>query len=53
MAAEISRVTGVEADLIKGAGGIFDVVVDGTKIFSKFDTYRFPRDGEVAELLKK
>lgn len=47
----------VTAELIPGSGGIFDVVLDGEKIFSKFQTGRFPTHEEilaqVAQKLKK
>lgn len=51
MSAEIKATTGVEALLIKGRGGIFDVKKDGVEIFSKFKLGRFPEDGEIAALL--
>ena len=51
MSAEIKSVTGVDAELIPGRGGIFDVKKDGVLIFSKFELGRFPSDGEIAELL--
>ena len=51
MAAEISEKFGQEAELIEGDKGIFDVVVDGQMIFSKFDVDRFPEDGEIEGLL--
>ena len=42
---------GVEAELIRGGNGVFDVVVDGRRIFSKDAAGRFPEDEEVlAEL---
>lgn len=34
---------------MKGAGGIFEVVLDGRTIFSKHETGRFPEPGEVLE----
>jgi len=37
--------------LIPGSGGVFDVVVDGKMLFSKFDTYRFPQPGEIVEFI--
>ncbi|MEP0847300.1 MAG: SelT/SelW/SelH family protein [Phycisphaerae bacterium] len=52
LAAEIKSACGVEPELIKGAGGVFDVVVDGKRIFSKHDEGRFPEDGEVLRKLK-
>jgi selT/selW/selH-like putative selenoprotein len=41
----------VTAKLDRSSGGIFDVVVDGDLVFSKFETGRFPADGEVLEML--
>jgi len=38
---------------VRGSGGVFDVVVDGIKVYSKHDTGRFPEPGEVAGLLGK
>lgn len=51
MSAEIKDATGVEATLIKGGGGIFDVVVDGTTVFSRKESGRFPDVGEIAQLI--
>ena len=51
MAAAIKRETGVESELICGAGGVFDVVVDGERIFSKRESNRFPEAGEILERL--
>lgn len=47
MAAEIKKAKGVDAELIAGGGGIFDVVVDGTRIYSKHETGRFPDTNEI------
>ena len=44
---------GVDAEIIRGKGGVYDVVVDGKLVFSKHATGRFPEDGEVLKLLKK
>lgn len=41
-----------EAKLVPGSNGIFDVIVDGELIFSKFKTGRFPNPGEVAKKIK-
>ena len=41
----------VESELIAGGGGIFDVIVDGKKVYSKFETGRFPEPGEVVGLI--
>jgi selT/selW/selH-like putative selenoprotein len=42
----------VDAELIAGGNGIFDVVVDGKLIFSKFKVGRFPRNEEIIALLR-
>jgi selenoprotein W-related protein len=42
----------VDAKLVRGSGGIFDVVVDGKKVFSKHQAGRFPEPGEVVALLR-
>jgi len=44
---------GVDAEIIKGSHGVFDVRVDGKVVYSKDTTGRFPERGEVAGLLKK
>jgi len=51
LADAIKSKTGVEAELIKGSGGIFDVVVDGKLIFSKHKTGRFPESEEILSQL--
>ncbi len=53
MAAELLAACGAKANLIPGSNGIFDVIVDGALLFSKFDTGRFPQPGEVAGKLKQ
>ncbi len=47
MAAELREGLGVKGKLIKGSGGVFDVTVDGTLVYSKSETGRFPDPGEV------
>jgi selenoprotein W-related protein len=42
---------GVDAELIEGSGGVFDVVADGVNIFSKHDTGRFPDEQEIIDKL--
>ena len=41
----------VDVTLTPGGGGIFDVVVDGQKIYSKHETGRFPTYGEVPKAI--
>ena len=43
---------GAEVELIPGSGGVFTVRVDGKQIYSKHETGRFPRDGEIVGLLR-
>jgi selenoprotein W-related protein len=43
----------VQATLIAGGGGIFDVVVDGDRIYSKHETGSFPEDDEIVQVLRE
>ena len=43
--------TGFDSELIASGGGVFEIMVDGKKVFSKKTLGRFPRDGEVVELI--
>ena len=52
MAAELKKQLGVDSVLIAGGGGVFDVTVDGTLVFSKKSVGRFPEAGEIAGVLK-
>jgi predicted nicotinamide N-methyase len=51
LAAEIKEKFGIESELIEGDKGVFDVVVDGDLVFSKFELDRFPEDGEIEAIL--
>jgi selT/selW/selH-like putative selenoprotein len=53
LAAEIKKELGVEPKLIRGGGGIFDVMVENKKIFSKHDEGRFPEEKEILAQLRK
>jgi selenoprotein W-related protein len=50
LAASIKKARGVDVELVKGSGGIFDVYEGAALIFSKHETHRFP---EADELLSK
>ncbi|MCY4662975.1 MAG: Rdx family protein [Acidobacteria bacterium] len=52
LAAEIKQAFGVESELVEGANGIFDVVVDGATVFSKHAEQRFPEPGEIVDALR-
>jgi len=51
LADELKEKCNLEAELIGGSKGIFDVVVDGKVVFSKFKTGRFPHPGEIAGMI--
>lgn len=53
LAAKISEELGIEAVLNKGVAGVFDVIADGTVVFSKLEEQRFPQDTEIIEALKQ
>lgn len=44
---------GVDAELIRGKDGVFDVRVDGKLIFSKHELGRFPEPGEVEAKIER
>ena len=52
MAAEIKKELGVDSQLVRGGGGIFDVTVDNKRIFSKHDIGRFPTEKEILDQLR-
>jgi selenoprotein W-related protein len=52
LSAELKQAFGVDAKLLPGSGGIFDVTVDGKLIYSKDSTGRFPQPGEVQKILQ-
>jgi len=45
----LKREFDTEAELIEGAGGVFDVQVDGTAVWSKHQAGRFPTPDEVIQ----
>ncbi|MBW2286993.1 MAG: Rdx family protein [Deltaproteobacteria bacterium] len=52
MAAAIKAETGIEAELVRGGAGIFDVTVDAERIFSKKSVGRFPEAHEILDRLR-
>jgi len=52
LAAKIVEELGIEAQLIKGVAGVFDVIADDTVIFSKLKAQRFPQDVEIIAALR-
>ena len=53
MSKEIRIKTGLDPELTPGSGGIFDVKLNGETVFSKHQLGRFPKDGEISNLLEK
>lgn len=43
---------GVEAELVRGGGGVFDVEVDGRVVYSKHECGAFPDESALIEGLK-
>ncbi|HEY4637277.1 MAG TPA: Rdx family protein [Burkholderiales bacterium] len=52
LAARIKQALGIEAELAKGANGIFDVACDGKLVFSKHRDQRYPEPEEIIRALK-
>lgn len=52
MAARIKEVFDADSFLIEGAGGIFDVNVDGKLVYSKHETGEFPDPDTLVEEMK-
>ena len=52
MAAKIKDTFGEEAFIIEGAGGIFDVNVDGKLVYSKHETGEFPNEDALVEEMR-
>lgn len=50
---ELKQGFDIKAELVPGSNGIFDVIVDGEKVFSKFEVRRFPNPGEVVNKIKE
>jgi selT/selW/selH-like putative selenoprotein len=53
VAEELKAEIGVESELVTAFFGVFVVEVDGKVIYEKSKKGRFPKKGELVELLKK
>ena len=53
MAASIKDALHVEAELLEGSNGIFDIAIDGQVVFSKQAEQRFPEHEEIIEQITK
>ncbi|TKB25397.1 SelT/SelW/SelH family protein [Desulfopila sp. IMCC35006] len=52
MGDELKDAFGAEVTLLSSSGGVFEVKVDDTLIFSKKSLQRFPEEGEITLLLQ-
>ena len=53
LADELRKEFGVEANLVAGSSGIFDVILDDEIVYSKSNSGKFPEPGEVTNIIKK
>jgi len=51
LAAELREALRIDARVTPGGRGQFDVVVDGSLVWSKHERGRFPEDGEIPALV--
>jgi selenoprotein W-related protein len=51
LAAEIKKAKGLDVQLVKGSGGVFDVFEGDKLVFSKHEAGRFPEAAEVIDEL--
>ena len=47
------KVFGIEVNLVAGTNGVFDVLVDGKKVFSKAEAGHFPHPDELISKLRQ
>ena len=47
----IEKRFGIKAELIKGTGGVFEVILNNSLIFSKKELGRFPDDNEISDII--
>jgi len=43
----------VSPELVPGSNGVYDIIVEGTTIYSKQQTRQFPDNDEIIKLIKK
>ena len=43
---------GILAEMIPTSGGVFEIIVNGSLIFSKNQLGRFPEEGEIVKLIE-
>ena len=53
MQAAIKNEFGISPNLKEGEGGIFEVFIDGEKVYSNQTTYRFPNNDEIFDKIRE
>jgi selenoprotein W-related protein len=54
LAAELKQeIPGAEVRLVPSSGGVFEVTVDGSLVFSKKALRRHPQPGEIMQLMRR
>jgi len=53
MGDELKNNLGADIELVAGSNGIFDIMVDGKLIFSKFKEGRFPQADEIIRCIQE
>jgi len=53
LAAAIKQEFKCAVELVPGGSGIFEVSADGTSLFSKKQSVRFPKEDEIVKALKR
>ncbi|PCI24043.1 MAG: hypothetical protein COB67_12040 [SAR324 cluster bacterium] len=52
MAEAVKKALAIQPELIRSSGGVFEIFVDGKKIYSKKATGDFPSEKKIITLLK-
>lgn len=52
LAESIERETAARPELVRGDGGVFDIEVDGRRVFAKKEAGRFPEHEEILAALR-
>jgi len=48
----IKKEFGISPELIPGSNGVYEVIVDGKIVFSKYQTKKFPKNDEIIALIQ-
>ncbi|TDI46003.1 MAG: SelT/SelW/SelH family protein [Acidobacteria bacterium] len=53
MAAELKEKFDVDCEMIPSGGGVYEITVDDTLVFSKKALGQFPEEGEIVRLIEE